>query len=142
MQDCLFPNLGIVRNMKPTVVFFIFHSQKGIRTQTHWQKNYNMFGHISIPYQSHEKILCFQQYYLSEIWANTKLNLLICLLPICHLFLCGFNWWRINWRYVKKLWPVTIDHSGDNEDSISFFIFSYLQWNMITTKLTSIFRLE
>ena len=26
---------------------------------------------------------------------------------------------------------------GDNEDSIFFFIFSYLQWNMITTKLTS-----
>ena len=22
MQDCLFPNLGIVRNMKPTYVFF------------------------------------------------------------------------------------------------------------------------
>ena len=40
------------------------------------------------------------------------------------------------WRE-KKLWPLTIDHSGDNEDSISFFIFSYLQWNMITTKLTS-----
>ena len=38
----------------------------------------------------------------------------------------------------KKLWPLTIDHFGDNEDSISFSIFSYLQWNMITTKLTSI----
>ena len=25
----------------------------------------------------------------------------------------------------KKLWPLTIDHFGDNEDSISFFIFSY-----------------
>ena len=23
MQDCLFPNLGIVRNMKPTDVFYI-----------------------------------------------------------------------------------------------------------------------
>ena len=58
---------------------------------------------------------------------------------IGHLFLCGFNWWRINWRYgeKKKIWPLTIDHSGDNEDSLSFFIFSYLQWNMITTKLTS-----
>ena len=61
-----------------------------------------MFGHVSIPYQSHEKILCFQQYHLSEIWANTKLNILICLLPIWHLFLCGFNWWRINWRYGKN----------------------------------------
>ena len=38
----------------------------------------------------------------------------------------------------KKRWPLTIDHSGENEDSISFFIFSYLQWNMITTELTSI----
>ena len=37
----------------------------------------------------------------------------------------------------NKLWPLTIDHSEDNEDSISFFIFFYLQWNMITTKFTS-----
>ena len=28
MQDCLFPNLGIVINMKPTDVFFKFHSRK------------------------------------------------------------------------------------------------------------------
>ena len=38
----------------------------------------------------------------------------------------------------KKLWPLTIDHSGDNEDSISFFIYSYLQWNMVTTRFTYI----
>ena len=38
----------------------------------------------------------------------------------------------------KKLWPLTVDHFRDNEDSISFFIFSYLVWNEITTKLTSI----
>ena len=37
----------------------------------------------------------------------------------------------------KKLWPLTIDHSRDNKDYISFFIFSYLQWNMITTRFTS-----
>ena len=48
-----------------------------------------MFGHVSIPYQSHEKVLCCQQYPLSEIWANTKLNLLIYLLPIWHLFFVG-----------------------------------------------------
>ena len=37
----------------------------------------------------------------------------------------------------KKLWVLTLDHPGDNEDSISFFIFSYLQWNMITTSFSS-----
>ena len=29
-----------------------------------------MFGHVSVPYQSHEKIICFQQYHLSEIGAQ------------------------------------------------------------------------
>ena len=46
-----------------------------------------MFGHVSIPYQRHEKISGFQQYHLSEIRANTKLNLLIFLKPIWHLFM-------------------------------------------------------
>ena len=59
--------------------FFIFHSRKGIQTKTHWQrkKTRTYFCHVSIPYQSHEKIICFQQYHLSEIWANKKLILLI-----------------------------------------------------------------
>ena len=37
----------------------------------------------------------------------------------------------------KKLWALTLDHPGDKEDSISFFIFLYLQWNMITTSFSS-----
>ena len=46
--------------------------------------------------------LVVQGDHLSEKWANTNINLLICLLPIWHLFLCRFIWWRINWRYVNK----------------------------------------
>ena len=30
-QDYLFPNLGIVRNIKPTDIFYIFYSREGIR---------------------------------------------------------------------------------------------------------------
>ena len=62
-----------------------------------------------------------------------------------HLFVIKltfiFMWVRLMnnqlkiWK--KKLWPHRIDHPGDNEDSISFFIFSYLQWNMITISFTS-----
>ena len=44
---------------------------------------------------------------------------------------------KIQLKIWKKLWPLTIDHSGDNEDSIRFFMFSYLQWNMVTTSFTS-----
>jgi hypothetical protein len=64
---------------------------------------------------------------------------------VCYQFAIYFMWVQLVknqlkiWRE-KKLWPLTIDHSGDNEDSISFFIFSYLQWNMITTKFTSMQR--
>ena len=48
-----------------------------------------MFGHVSIPYQRHEKNSCFQQYHLSEIQANTKLNLQIFLFTDLTFFYVG-----------------------------------------------------
>ena len=45
IQDCLFPNLGIVRNIKPTYVFFYIPFPKDTLTEKH----------VSIPYQSHKK---------------------------------------------------------------------------------------
>ena len=57
MQDCLFPNMGIVRNMKPTDVFL--YSIPGRAYGLRHVDGKLEHGHVSIPYQSHEKILCF-----------------------------------------------------------------------------------
>ena len=120
MQDCLFPILGIARNMKRAEVFFyIPFPERHTDSHTLMEK----LEHVSIPYQSHEKILCFQQYHLSEIWVNTKLILLICLLPIWHLFLCGFIWWRINWRYGKNIEPLHLIIPGIMRILLAFSYF-------------------
>ena len=73
MQDCLFPDLGIVRNMKPTDVFFLYSIPE------------KAYGLRHIDGKTRTCLVmsqCFQQYHQYEIRANTKLNLLICLLPI------------------------------------------------------------
>ena len=65
--------------------------------------------------------------------------------PFTHLFVTNlpfiFMWVQFvknQLKMWKKLLPLIIDHSGYNDNSISFLIFSYLQWNMITTRFTSI----
>ena len=95
---------------------------------------------VMSPYliKAMRKILCYQQYHLSEIWTNTKLNLLIFFVTNFKFFLCGSNWWRITWRYGKQnfgLLQLIIPEIM--RILLSFFIFSYLQWTMITTKPTS-----
>ena len=137
MQDCLFPNLGIVRNMKPTDVFFIFHSRKGIRTQTHWRKKldhvWSCLHTLSNPWENFMFLTILSIRNMSQHKGQFP-HLFVTNLPFIFMWV---QFVKNQLNIWKKLWPLTIDHSGDDEDSISFFIFSYLQWNMITTRFTS-----
>ena len=54
------------------------------------------------------------------------------------IFLCGSYWWRITWRYGKQNFDLLqLIIPEIMRILLSFFIFSYLQWTMITTKPTS-----
>ena len=82
MQDCLFPNLGIVINMKPTDVCIIFHSRKGIQTQTHCQKKTRTYL-VMPPYliKAMRKLYVFNNIVYQK-YEPTQSSKLICLLPI------------------------------------------------------------
>ena len=138
MQDCLFPNLGIVRNMKPTYVFFYIpfperHTDSDTLTEK-LEHVWSCLHTLSKPLGN----LMFSTILSIRNMSKHKAQ-------FTHLFGTNltfiFMWVQLvknQLKIWKKLWPLTIDHSGDNEDSISFFIFSYLQWNMVTTSFTSI----
>ena len=137
MKDCLFPNLGIVRNIKQTDVFFNIPFPKRHTHSDTWAEK---LEHVWS---------CFHT--LSKPWENFMFLTILSIRnmsqnkgPFTHLFVTNlpfiFMWVHFvknQLKIWKKLVPLTIDHSGYNEDSISFLIFSYLQWNIITTRFTS-----
>ena len=142
MQDHLYPNLGIVRNMKPTYVSWYFIPGKSYRLR-HIDAETSkclVMSFSLIEYMSKFHVL---KYHLSEIWAKTKAQF-----PDLKK-----NKQFDNSFYVDKLikdhltiticfLPLTVDRLGYNEDSISFFIFFNVQWNMMTTKLSSTMSLS
>ena len=70
MQNCVFPHLGIFRNMKPTYVswYSITENAYGLKYIDAKSRLEKVF---SLSYQRHEQILCFLNH-LSEISAKTK----------------------------------------------------------------------
>ena len=93
-------------------------------------------------------------YVLSQTWANfmiliissfrnksqNKSSISIFSKANLTIFLRWLTWYWITWHYEEetKLWPFTDNPFGYNEDSISFFIFFNVKWNMMTTKHSSI----
>ena len=59
MQDCLFSNLGIVGNMKPTDISWYFIPGKAYRLRHVNAKTRRCLVYVSMSYQRHEKISCF-----------------------------------------------------------------------------------
>ena len=139
MQDCFFPNLGIVRNMKPTDVFDIPFPERQMDSDTLTEKLEQVWSCL------HTLTKPWENFMFSTI-SSTR-NMSQHNSQFTHLFVTNltfiFMWVQLvknQLKIWKKLWPLTIDHFGDNEDSIIFFIFSYLQWNMVTTRFTSTCR--
>ena len=139
MECCLFPNLGIVRNMTPTDVF-LYSIPKKAYALRHIDGKKTRPCLVMSPYliKAMKKFYVFNNI-IYQKYEPTQRSIYSF---VCYQFAIYFYVGSIHEESTKdmeekKLWPLTMDHSGDNEDSISFFIFSYLQWNMVTTRFTS-----
>ena len=121
MQYCLFPNLGIIRNMKPTYVFCIPFPKRHTHSDTLAEK----LDHVwSCPHT------------LSKPWENFMFSTISSIrntsqhkaqfTVFCYQFDIYF--------YASPIDEGSPEDMGEKE---LFFLFSYIQWNMITTKLTS-----
>ena len=113
---------GIVRNMKPTDVFFyIPFPKRHTHSDTLTEKLDHVWSCLHTLSKSWENFMFLTILSIRNMSQHKGQfsHLFVTNLPF--IFYVGSIREESTEDLEKKLWPLTIDHSGDNEDSISFF---------------------